>query len=158
MLLTKKSPLCFSHEVIANLIEQLNIFGTSIDKFRRMLKLMVVEFVYGSPHLSIHWVLSERKCLDKLIYAKPDEVDVPKLYLDLSRRLKRQHEQREIMLRQGLRHYSAKEIDEEIIPEIQDYVYKKRQWFKAVEVLIEIVTRANEEDLQTTKERNTFRH
>ena len=39
-----------------------------------------------------------------------------------------------------------------------DYLLKRRIWFKAVDVLIEIVTRANDESLQTTKERNTFRH
>lgn len=46
MLLTKESPLSFSQEVISNLIEQLNIYGTSIDKFRRILKLIIIEFVY----------------------------------------------------------------------------------------------------------------
>ena len=34
----------------------------------------------------------------------------------------------------------------------------RRKWFKAAEVLIEIVTRANDEDLSSVKERNTFRH
>ena len=38
------------------------------------------------------------------------------------------------------------------------YCMMRRKWFKAAEVLIEIVTRANDEDLSSVKERNTFRH
>ena len=71
MLLTKKSPLNFSHEVISNLIEQLNIYGTSIDKFRRMLKLMIVEYVYKNDHLPIHFALG--KDYKKLIRNKPED-------------------------------------------------------------------------------------
>ena len=41
---------------------------------------------------------------------------------------------------------------------VLNYCTKRRKWFKAAEVLIEIVTRANEEDLSSVKERNTFRH
>lgn len=68
MLLTKLSPLKFSHEVIANLVEQLNIYGTSIDKFRRMLKLMIIEFVHQSKHLNVHVAL--KKKYRKLIQLK----------------------------------------------------------------------------------------
>lgn len=59
MLQTKQSPLTFSSEVIRNLIEQLNIYGTSIDKFRRMLKQMISEFVYSSRYLLVHKALTE---------------------------------------------------------------------------------------------------
>lgn len=45
MLLQYKSPLTFSQDVIQNLIEQMNIFGTSVDKFRRILKLLIIEYV-----------------------------------------------------------------------------------------------------------------
>ena len=45
-----------------------------------------------------------------------------------------------------------------MLKEIEAYVLRKRQWFKATEVLIEMVTTANNEQLLTTKERNTFRH
>lgn len=54
MLLTKESPLTFSPDVISNLIEQLNIYGTSVDKFRRILKLMIMEFVYSNNHFLVH--------------------------------------------------------------------------------------------------------
>ena len=70
MLLTKESPLNFSHEVISNLIEQLNIYGTSIDKFRRMIKLMIVEYVYKNDHLPIHFALGSD--FKNLIKNKPD--------------------------------------------------------------------------------------
>ena len=70
MLLTKDSPLNFSHEVISNLIEQLNIYGTSIDKFRRMIKLMIVEYVYKNDHLPIHFALGSD--FKNLIKNKPD--------------------------------------------------------------------------------------
>lgn len=47
-----------------------------------------------------------------------------------------------------------------ILPSVQDYTEKKFKWFKAVEILIEIVTRAAEdkENPCSVKERNTFRH
>ena len=58
ILRTKMTPLTFSNEVIGNLIEQLNIYGTSVDKFRRMLKLMIAEFVYSSKYVLVHKALS----------------------------------------------------------------------------------------------------
>ena len=61
MLLSKKTPLTFSHEVISNLIEQLNIYGTSVDKFRRILKLIIIEFVHSSPHFLVHKILMEKE-------------------------------------------------------------------------------------------------
>lgn len=46
----------------------------------------------------------------------------------------------------------------EIKPAVIEYIEKKRKWFKAFEIIVEIVTRANDEDLANTKERNIFRH
>lgn len=50
ILLTKRCPLIFSQKVISNLIEQLNIYGTSVDKFRRILRLLIVEFAYETKY------------------------------------------------------------------------------------------------------------
>lgn len=111
MLLTKLSPLTFSHEVIANLVEQLNIYGTSIDKFRRMLKLMIVEFVWNSPHLDIHQALGSR--YKKLIVVqKPgsetEEEAMRKVYSKIRTELKSKRPQAE--------------IEGQIIPAVRDYV------------------------------------
>ena len=44
------------------------------------------------------------------------------------------------------------------MPAIKDYVQKRRMWYKAEEVIIEIVAKVNDEQFNNTKERNTFRH
>lgn len=75
MLLTKESPLSFSQEVISNLIEQLNIYGTSIDKFRRILKLIIIEFVYQNKHIHVHKAFDFRK----LIYTKESDNELIKI-------------------------------------------------------------------------------
>ena len=58
--------------------------------------------------------------------------------------------------------YKQEQIETKDEDGIADYVLhycmQRRKWFKAAEVLVEIVTRANEEDLSSFKERNTFRH
>ena len=137
--------------MIANLIEQLNIYGTSIDKFRRMLKLMVVEFVYESRYLLIHSALGRN--ITDLIHKQGDKDALTKICNDLQRKLLKMPETdfKE-------RKFSAEDIQRGIIPAMEDYVSRKRKWFKAAEVLIEMVTRAKDEHLMTTKERNTFRH
>ena len=45
LLLSFDTPLTFSNEVICNLIEQLNLFGMSINKFKRILRLLITDFV-----------------------------------------------------------------------------------------------------------------
>lgn len=64
MLLTKYSALTFSHSVIANLIEQLNIYGTSVDKFRRILKVLIMDKVYKTKHLKVLSHFDWKKMLD----------------------------------------------------------------------------------------------
>ena len=60
MLLTKKSPskclmpMTFSTAVIENLIETINIYGMSIEKFKRTLRLIMVENIYYSPFFFVH--------------------------------------------------------------------------------------------------------
>ena len=52
MLLTKTSPsallmpLSFSQKAVENLIEMINMYGMSIDKFKRTLRLMLIENLY----------------------------------------------------------------------------------------------------------------
>lgn len=146
MLLTKKSPLNFSHEVISNLIEQLNIYGTSIDKFRRMLKLMIVEYVYKNDHLPIHLALG--KDYKNLIRNKPDDphksetnkTNLKSINDKIAKFLAKMPDQ---YFPRG--RYSKDDIERGILKDIEAYVYLKRQWFKAAEVLIEMVTTANDE-------------
>ncbi len=54
--------------------------------------------------------------------------------------------------------YDDQEIDQVIVPSVFDYINKRRKWFKAMEVLTEIVAAANSEDLVNKKEVNSFRH
>ena len=44
------------------------------------------------------------------------------------------------------------------MPAIVDYVHKRRKWYKAEQVIVELVAKVNDEQLTNTKERNTFRH
>lgn len=43
-----QSSLYFGHSVISNLIEHINLFGMSVSKFRRMLKLLIGNFTFQS--------------------------------------------------------------------------------------------------------------
>jgi hypothetical protein len=40
------STLSFSPDVISNLVEQINLYGMSVSKFRRMLKLLLADFAF----------------------------------------------------------------------------------------------------------------
>ena len=40
------STLSFGHSVIANLVEQINMYGISVAKFRRMIKVMLADFAF----------------------------------------------------------------------------------------------------------------
>ena len=67
MLLTKTSPsallmpLSFSQKAIENLIEMINMYGMSIDKFKRTLRLMLIENLYDNPYYFVHLVCLENK-------------------------------------------------------------------------------------------------
>jgi hypothetical protein len=39
-------PLSFSQKAVENLIEMINMYGMSIDKFKRTLRLMLIENLY----------------------------------------------------------------------------------------------------------------
>ena len=108
MLLTKQSPLTFSSEVISNLIEQLNIYGTSIDKFRRILKLIIIEFVYQNKHIHVHKAAD----LKALIYTHKDDEDdsrVNQMCMNMKKKLKKVKDGK-------IELYNDQEIDEVIIP------------------------------------------
>lgn len=40
------STLSFNSDVISNLVEQINLYGMSVSKFRRMLKLLLSDFAF----------------------------------------------------------------------------------------------------------------
>ena len=61
MLLTKEQPLTFDQDVICNLIEQLNLFGMSVEKFKRILKLILAEFVHSNKYILVHDVITDMK-------------------------------------------------------------------------------------------------
>ena len=65
LLLSFQSPLTFNYDVIINLIEQLNLFGMSITKFRRILRLLITEFVGESRYVLLLKNLNLKKCLPR---------------------------------------------------------------------------------------------
>ena len=60
MLLTTRSPsellvpLTFNQRVVKHLVELINIYGMSIGKFKRVLKLVLLENLYANPYYFVH--------------------------------------------------------------------------------------------------------
>lgn len=60
LLMTKKSatpllmPTSLSQSAIQALIEQINLYGMSVDKFKRTLRLILVEHFYNNPFFLMH--------------------------------------------------------------------------------------------------------
>jgi hypothetical protein len=52
-------PLTFSQKSIENLIETINLYGMSIDKFKRTLRLILVENMFSNPFYFVHLVCLE---------------------------------------------------------------------------------------------------
>ena len=140
MLLQYQSPLTFSHEVIHNLIEQLNIYGTSVDKFRRILKLLVIEYVQSSKYMA--QILSNEH-FNKLGQKAEELKSRPEEFVKFVH---------------DIVNIPEKNEKRRVVSEMMDYIEKKRKWYKALEILVEMVTRANDETLTSLKEKNTFRH
>jgi hypothetical protein len=46
MLQTTQSILCFDSKVISSLIETINLFGMSVEKFKRILKVLISEHIF----------------------------------------------------------------------------------------------------------------
>jgi hypothetical protein len=59
-LITTKSPsklmmpLTFSQKTIENLIETINLYGMSVEKFKRTLQLILVENIFASGYYFVH--------------------------------------------------------------------------------------------------------
>ena len=51
----------FSHQVIKNLVEMINIYGISVQKFKRMLKLLLVQHFYENKLVYIHAMMLPEK-------------------------------------------------------------------------------------------------
>ena len=114
MLLTKESPLMFSPEVISNLIEQLNIYGTSVDKFRRILKLMIMEFVHSNNHYLVHQCFN-----NKLINVSYNKIKVEK-YLEKLR--KKLLEIKDPFILVETKKYTSNQVIKILMPAIEDFV------------------------------------
>ena len=60
MLLTKRSPsqilmpLTFSQKLIENLVETINLYGMSVNKFRRTLRLILFENFFSNHFYFVH--------------------------------------------------------------------------------------------------------
>jgi hypothetical protein len=47
-------PLTFSQKTIENLIETINLYGMSVEKFKRTLQLILVENIFASGYYFVH--------------------------------------------------------------------------------------------------------
>jgi len=47
-------PLTFSQSAIENWVETINLYGMSIDKFKRTLRLMLIENMFSNPYYFVH--------------------------------------------------------------------------------------------------------
>lgn len=54
ILLSKKFGLMFDVNVVRYVIESINLYGMSIEKFRRMLKMLLTEFMFKSELYFLH--------------------------------------------------------------------------------------------------------
>lgn len=54
ILLSKKFPLMFEFTVVKFLVESINLYGMSIDKFRRFIKMLLTEFLYRQEFYYVH--------------------------------------------------------------------------------------------------------
>lgn len=76
MLLTIKSPsklmmpITFSQKAIENMIETINMYGMSINKFKRTLRTILIENIYSNPYYFVHQVCLEQA--DSVDYASSE--------------------------------------------------------------------------------------
>ena len=54
ILLAKETPLIYASSVISNLVESINLYGISIDKFKRILKMLLASFFYKNHLFFVH--------------------------------------------------------------------------------------------------------
>ncbi len=60
-------PITFSHKAIENIIETINMYGMSINKFKRTLRTLLIENIYSNPYYFVHQVCLEQA--DSVDYA-----------------------------------------------------------------------------------------
>lgn len=149
--------------MISNLVEHLNIYGMSVDKFKRILKMLVIEFMRTSPYIHVHKVIAAleveslenapvRASASGLINRSPlsDEeyqAKFEKLLSSLSSvPLPVKSGQGGAPLSSAA---SKSVVCEEIVRPIEDYIAKRRLWHKAFEVLTEIVRDVQHDMLDT---------
>ena len=65
MLQTTQNILCFEPKVICSLIETINLFGMSVEKFKRILKVLISEHLFKIEEFSflhqLHLPLCSKK-------------------------------------------------------------------------------------------------
>ena len=54
MLTAKDCPLTYGQDVIQHLTQSMNMYGMSVAKFKRMLKLLLADFFYDNKHFFVH--------------------------------------------------------------------------------------------------------
>ena len=54
ILLSKNFPITFDYDVVTHLVESMNLYGMSIDKFKRLLKMLLTDYFYTNPLYFVH--------------------------------------------------------------------------------------------------------
>lgn len=126
MLQTTKNVLCFEPKVICSLIETINLFGMSVEKFKRILKVLLSEHLFKIMDYSFLHKIHLPLC------SKKDFVQewMPQLTTLMAQNFQGMDEEE-----------NGKNI-EYAVHQISNFIIKRRHWHKAFEVLQELVCKA----------------
>ena len=163
-LITTKSPsnlmmpLTFSQKTIENLIETINLYGMSVEKFKRTLQLILVENMFTNSYYFVHLACfpedtpaySESRFEKKALLAhKWGQNGLVEIFV---RGLKRYDTALQKPIKSD-QHYKIKA--EEIFDQVFDYSKKKKTWLKAFEILQEILVMKDE--FNSEQEKNIYK-
>ena len=130
MLLSTDSILVFEPSVIASLVQTINLYGMSVDKFRRMLKVLIAEHIYHNLDLYYLHNIPFKLCSKKEFNSKYkglilEQLQKDPIFVDWTSYEKQKH-------------------SEVVIKQTYDQIIKRRHWFKAFELIQELVCKAHQ--------------
>ena len=153
LIMSKDMALTFDHDVVQNLIEQINLYGMSVTKFRRVLRTLLATHFLMNEFFFVHntpvSLLSHKQFLKSM---QQDQVQkqimegfnryYPSSKVDSLTRLEEVF--REVKCEEQAQVTGAMGFVEELVGEVREFSKAKRKWFKAYEVMEEIVLMAQE--------------
>lgn len=148
-------PLTFSQKTIENLIETINLYGMSVEKFKRTLQLILVENMFTNSYYFVHQICFSK---DTPAYSE-SKFEKSALLLgqnglieSFARGLKRYDTALQKPIKSD-QHYSKKA--EDIFDQVLEYSRKKKTWLKAFEILQEILVMKDE--FNSEQEKNIYK-